>query len=184
MFSKELEISISEAYQEARGLRHEFLNIEHLLLALLENPSAASVLSACGADMDDLAREIRNVLEETVPVLGDEDERDTQPTISFQRVLQRAMYHIQSSGKTEVLGSNVLVALFNEKDSYAAYLLNKHEISRLDVVNYISHGMAPAERDHGAETAAEEAGGVEGDAPERTALERYATNLNERARHC
>ena len=145
MFSKELEVTISQAYQEARNKRHEFLTVEHLLLALLENAAALGILSACDADVVSLAREIRQVLDETVPVLEEEDNRDTQPTIGFQRVLQRALYHVQSAGKQEVTGSNVLVAIFSEKDSYATYMLNKHEITRLDVVNYISHGISKIE---------------------------------------
>src|SRR5210317_1163238 len=145
MFSKELELSISQAYQEAREKRHEFLTVEHLLLALLDNASALSVLSACDADLTSLDREVRQVLDETVPVLEDEDNRDTQPTIGFQRVLQRALYHVQSAGKQEVTGSNVLVAIFSEKDSYANYLLNRYDVSRLDVVNYISHGISRLE---------------------------------------
>ena len=119
MFSKELEVTISQAYQEARTARHEFLTVEHLLLALLDNGSALSILSACGADINGLEAELRKALADTVPVLGEEDSRDTQPTIGFQRVLQRALYHVQSAGKQEVVGSNVLVAIFSEKDSYA-----------------------------------------------------------------
>src|SRR5210317_1064191 len=145
MFSKELEVSISQAYQEARTARHEFLTVEHLLLALLDNSSALSVLSACGADINNLETELRKALTDTVPVLEGDDSRDTQPTIGFQRVLQRALYHVQSAGKDEVLGANVLVAIFNEKDSYANYLLNRYDVSRLDVVNYISHGISRLE---------------------------------------
>ena len=129
MFSKELELSISQAYQEARERRHEFLTVEHMLLALLDNASALSILSACGADVAALEKDLRKVLEDTVPVLKGEDNRDTQPTIGFQRVLQRALYHVQSAGKEEVLGANVLVAIFSEKDSYANYLLNRHDIT-------------------------------------------------------
>jgi ATP-dependent Clp protease ATP-binding subunit ClpA len=145
MFSKELELSISQAYQEARESRHEYLTVEHMLLALLDNASALSILSACGADVAGLEKDIRKVLEDTVPLLQEEDNRDTQPTIGFQRVLQRALYHVQSAGKDEVLGANVLVAIFSEKDSYASYLLNRYDVSRLDVVNYISHGISRLE---------------------------------------
>ena len=116
MFSKELEVTISEAYQEARTQRHEFLTVEHLLLALLDNSAAVSVLKACNADLEKLRAELRQVISETVPELGDEDSRDTQPTIGFQRVLQRALYHVQSSGKQEVTGTNVLIAIFSEKE--------------------------------------------------------------------
>jgi ATP-dependent Clp protease ATP-binding subunit ClpA len=147
MFSKELEVTISQAYQEAREKRHEFLTVEHLLLALLDNASALGILSACGADLVKLGVEIRQVLEETVPVLSDDDSRDTQPTIGFQRVLQRALYHVQSAGKLEVTGSNALVAIFSEKDSYATYLLSKHDVTRLDVVNFISHGISKVDPD-------------------------------------
>ena len=147
MFSKELEVTISQAYQEARGARHEFLTVEHLLLSLLDNSSALSVLSACAADINGLEAELRKALAETVPILEVDDSRDTQPTIGFQRVLQRALYHVQSAGKQEVIGSNVLVAIFAEKDSYATYLLNKFNVSRIDVVHYMSHGISPLELD-------------------------------------
>jgi ATP-dependent Clp protease ATP-binding subunit ClpA len=180
MFSKELEITISQAYQEARSKRHEFLTVEHLLLALLDNASALSVLSACDADLTSLDREIRQVLEETVPVLEEDDNRDTQPTIGFQRVLQRALYHVQSAGKHEVTGSNVLVAIFSEKDSYATYMLNKHEITRLDVVNYISHGITKIGGEPEDAAAAEAAD--ESAEQSASALEKFTTNLNARAR--
>ncbi len=146
MFSKELEVTISQAYQEARSARHEFLTVEHLLLALLDNSSALSILSACGADITGLEAELRKALQDTVPELEDDDNRDTQPTIGFQRVLQRALYHVQSAGKQEVIGANVLVAIFSEKDSYAIYLLNKFDVTRLDVVDYISHGISPLQK--------------------------------------
>jgi ATP-dependent Clp protease ATP-binding subunit ClpA len=182
MFSKDLEVTISQAYQEARSKRHEFLTVEHLLLALLDNASALSVLSACDADLTALDREVRQVLEETVPVLEEDDSRDTQPTIGFQRVLQRALYHVQSAGKQEVTGSNVLVAIFSEKDSYATYMLNKHEISRLDVVNYISHGITKygSERE-GEELSALPEADEDGGEARSSALEKFASNLNERA---
>lgn len=183
MFSKELEVTISQAYQEARNARHEFLTVEHLLLALLDNSSALSVLASCGTDVKGLEEELRKALTETVPVLEESDSRDTQPTIGFQRVLQRALYHVQSAGKQEVIGSNVLVAIFSEKDSYATYLLNKFDVTRLDVVNYISHGISPLESesesdlDDGPEEVHEEGG--EGG---KSALDSFTTNLNERAR--
>jgi ATP-dependent Clp protease ATP-binding subunit ClpA len=182
MFSKELEVTISQAYQEARSKHHEFLTVEHLLLALLDNASALSVLSACDADLTSLDREVRQVLDETVPVLEDEDNRDTQPTIGFQRVLQRALYHVQSAGKQEVTGSNVLVAIFSEKDSYATYMLNKHEITRLDVVNYISHGITKFGSDSDSEdVAALPEAAEEGGEAKASALDSFASNLNERA---
>jgi len=183
MFSKELELSISQAYQEAREKRHEFLTVEHMLLALLDNASALSILSACGTDVAALENDIRKVLEDTVPLLEDDDGRDTQPTIGFQRVLQRALYHVQSAGKEEVLGANVLVAVFSEKDSYASYLLNRYDVTRLDVVNYISHGISKLEDDD-ADQADPSVVGAEEVAGEKkaSALEQYTSNLNQRAR--
>lgn len=183
MFSKELEITISQAYQEARNARHEFLTVEHLMLALLDNSSALSVLSSCGAEVKGLEQELRKALAETVPVLKESDNRDTQPTIGFQRVLQRALYHVQSAGKQEVIGANVLVAIFSEKDSYATYLLNKFDVTRLDVVNYISHGISPLEQ----ESSDDIEGGpeeVHDESPDsrKSALDSFTTNLNERAR--
>jgi ATP-dependent Clp protease ATP-binding subunit ClpA len=183
MFSKELELSISQAYQEAREKRHEFLTVEHMLLALLDNASALSILSACGADVAALESDIRKVLEDTVPLLEDDDGRDTQPTIGFQRVLQRALYHVQSAGKEEVLGANVLVAVFSEKDSYASYLLNRYDVTRLDVVNYISHGISKLDED-AAENADASVLETEEAGPDKkaSALEQYTSNLNQRAR--
>ncbi len=182
MFSKELELSISQAYQEARESRHEFLTVEHMLLALLDNASALSILSACDVDVSILEKEIRKVLEDTVSLLNDEDTRDTQPTIGFQRVLQRALYHVQSAGKEEVLGANVLVAIFSEKDSYANYLLNRHNVTRLDVVNYISHGISKIEGNEPDSSESSvldaEEGGTEKQA---SALEQFTSNLNQRA---
>ncbi|NBD95997.1 MAG: ATP-dependent Clp protease ATP-binding subunit ClpA [Gammaproteobacteria bacterium] len=183
MFSKELELSISQAYHTARSKRHEFLTVEHLLLALLDNDSAREILLACGVDVHLLGTELDRALTESVPVLSEGDQRDTQPTIGFQRVLQRALYHVQSAEKKEVLGANVLVAIFGEKDSHAVYLLGKQELTRLDVVNYLSHGIAKTDEtgpQAGSETAqAAEAAGAE---EEKSALASYATNLNERAR--
>src|SRR5690606_32192594 len=129
-------------YKQAREARHEFMTVEHLLLALLDNPSASAVLRACGADVAKLSTDLRNIIAETVPVLSGEDARDTQPTLGFPRVLQRAVYHVQSSGRKEVTGANVLVAIFGEKDSHAVYFLNQQEVTRLDIVNFISHGVA------------------------------------------
>jgi len=183
MFSKDLEVTISQAYQEARSARHEFLTVEHLLLALLDNSSALSILSACGANINGLEAELRKALNDTVPELGPDDNRDTQPTIGFQRVLQRALYHVQSAGKQEVIGANVLVAIFSEKDSYAIYLLNKFNVTRLDVVDYISHGISPLQKNgaEGADETAEESQ-EDGVDSRRSALENFTSNLNERAR--
>jgi len=184
MFSKELELSISQAYQEARENRHEFLTVEHMLLALLDNASALSILAACGADCNVLKKEIRKVLEDTVSVLKEGDTRDTQPTIGFQRVLQRALYHVQSAGKEEVLGANVLVAIFSEKDSYASYLLHRHDVTRLDVVNYISHGISRVDSDKEGEAGPEILDGRESQGEKKdSALERFTSNLNQRARN-
>ncbi len=183
MFSKELEVTISQAYQEARSARHEFLTVEHLLLALLDNGSALAILTACGADIVALEAELRKALRDTVPVLGDEDNRDTQPTIGFQRVLQRALYHVQSAGKQEVIGANVLVAIFSEKDSYAIYLLNKFDVSRLDVVEYISHGISPVQSDFQDDVQEATGEALEEEAESKqSALDSFTSNLNERAR--
>ena len=142
MFSKDLEVTIGHCYKQAREQRHEFMTVEHLLLALTENQSAVGALRACGVDLPRLSTELERIITETVPVLPHGDERDTQPTLGFQRVLQRAVYHVQSSGRKEVTGANVLVAIFGEKDSHAVYFMHQQEITRLDVVNYISHGIA------------------------------------------
>jgi ATP-dependent Clp protease ATP-binding subunit ClpA len=178
MFSKDLEFSIGQCYKQAREARHEFMTVEHLLLALLDNPSALAVLRACHADLGRLSADLRGIVAETVPVLPTDDSRDTQPTLGFQRVLQRAVYHVQSSGKKEVTGANVLVAIFGEKDSHAVYFLNQQEITRLDVVNYISHGVAKL----GAEQARPEGeAGRDGDVEEGKSanpLHEYAANLN------
>jgi ATP-dependent Clp protease ATP-binding subunit ClpA len=183
MFSKDLELSIGQCYKDAREQRHEFMTVEHLLLALLENPSASAVLRACGADSARLGKDLKNIIVETVPVLPANDERDTQPTLGFQRVLQRAVYHVQSSGRKEVTGANVLVAIFGEKDSHAVYFLNQQEVSRLDVVNYISHGIAKIGQENqpqsGSEPGKEGEGGEE---PRGNPLTDFATNLNELAK--
>jgi ATP-dependent Clp protease ATP-binding subunit ClpA len=178
MFSKELEVSIGQCYKQARESRHEFMTVDHLLLALLDNASAYNVLKSCGADIDLLAQGLQRAINENVSVLPDDDTRDTQPTLGFQRVLQRAVYHVQSSGKKEVNGANVLVAIFSEKDSHAVYLMQKQDVNRLDVVNFLSHGIArsgdapeePAEEPRPSET---------GDEPKANALLEYAVNLNE-----
>jgi len=183
MLSKELEFTLNRAFKEAREKHHEYMTVEHMLLSLLDNPAAAKVLRACGADADRLRREITAFIDETTPLIPPNEERDTQPTLGFQRLLQRAVFHVQSAGKKEVTGANVLVALFSEQDSQAVYLLNQQDITRLDVVNYISHGISkvpgenPEDEVHGEgeETRAEE---KEGSSP----LESFATNLNEMAR--
>jgi ATP-dependent Clp protease ATP-binding subunit ClpA len=181
MFSKDLEVTIGQCYKQAREQRHEFMTVEHLLLALTENQSALGALRACGADLPRLTHELEKIIAETVPVLPHGDERDTQPTLGFQRVLQRAVYHVQSSGRKEVTGANVLVAIFGEKDSHAVYFLHQQEITRLDVVNYISHGIAkigdePSSSMPGSERDSEEGGEGKGNP-----LGEYASNLNELA---
>ena len=184
MFSKDLELTIGQCYKEAREQRHEFMTVEHLLLALLENPSAAAVLRACGADTAKLAKDLKSIILETVPVLPANDERDTQPTLGFQRVLQRAVYHVQSSGRKEVTGANVLVAIFGEKDSHAVYFLNQQEVARLDVVNYISHGIAKIGQETQPQSGGAETGkdGEAGEESRGNPLSEFASNLNELAR--
>src|SRR2546429_3489052 len=144
MIAQELEVSLHMAFVEARQKRHEFITVEHLLLALLDNPSAAEILRACGANMDTLRKNVMQRIAQKTSVIPSDREVDTQPTLSFQRVIQRAILHVQSSGKKEVTGANVLVAIFGEKDSHAARMLEKHGITRQDVVNYISHGVKTA----------------------------------------
>ncbi|HEU4671127.1 MAG TPA: ATP-dependent Clp protease ATP-binding subunit ClpA [Dyella sp.] len=181
MFSKDLEVTIGQCYKQAREQRHEFMTVEHLLLALTDNQSASGALRACGADIPRLTNELEKIIAETVPVLPPGDERDTQPTLGFQRVLQRAVYHVQSSGRKEVTGANVLVAIFGEKDSHAVYFLHQQEITRLDVVNYISHGIAKIGEEPSAGPAAGEREGEEGGEGKGNPLAEYASNLNELA---
>ncbi|MGF1528029.1 MAG: AAA family ATPase, partial [Candidatus Competibacterales bacterium] len=181
MLSKELEFSINLAFREARERRHEFMTVEHLLLALLDNPAAAEVLRACGANMDKLKRDLQRFIKESTPILTPDDPRETPPTLGFQRVLQRAVLHVQSSGNKEVTGANVLVAIFGEQESHAVYLLKQQDINRLDVVNYISHGISkvPEENDMSSSSNEEEASG---EAAGSRPLDNFATNLNELAR--
>ncbi len=181
MLSSELEICLNEAFQGAREARHEFMTVEHLLLAIIDTPKVREILRACGADVTRLRNELKDFIEQTTPRLKQDDDREVQPTLGFQRVLQRAVFHVQSSGKKEVSVANVLVAIFSEKHSHAAYLLGLQEIARLDVVNFISHGLAKSED---APRAAEEAPAqteAERDAEGASALEKFATNLNKLA---
>ncbi|APZ43653.1 ATP-dependent Clp protease ATP-binding subunit ClpA [Acidihalobacter ferrooxydans] len=183
MLNKELEFTLNMAFKQAREKRHEFMTVEHLLLALTDNPTAVGVLRACGADILTLKRELEQFITDNTPLLMGSDDRDTQPTLGFQRVLQRAVFHVQSSGRKEVNGANVLVSLFGEQDSHAVYLLGQQDITRLDVVNYVSHGISRV-GDEGQEQESEagpDAGNAE-DAPRSNPLEQFATNLNERAR--
>jgi ATP-dependent Clp protease ATP-binding subunit ClpA len=182
MLSKDLEITLNQAFKEARDQRHEYLTVEHLLYSLLSNESAQKVLQSCGANLDRLKSELYKFINDTTPKIpAKEKDRDTQPTLGFQRVLQRAVFHVQSSGKAEVCGANVLVAIFSEQDSQAVFFLKQEGVTRLDVVNYISHGVMKS----GPSIAPKEGsmGGVELDATkEQTPLELYAVNLNNRAK--
>jgi ATP-dependent Clp protease ATP-binding subunit ClpA len=180
MLSKELEFSINLAFREARERRHEFMTVEHLLLALLDNPSAAEVLRACGANLDKLKQDLQGFIKDSTPILAPGDPRETQPTLGFQRVLQRAVLHVQSSGNKEVTGANVLVAIFGEQESQAVFFLKQQEVNRLDVVNYISHGISKVSEDNDmSPSGSDEEGSAEaGSRP----LDNYATNLNELAR--
>jgi len=182
MLSKDLEYTLNAAFQAARERNHEFMTVEHLLLALFDNAESASILRSCGANIEALRKELEAFLEENTPTLNSE-EHETQPTLGFQRVLQRAVFHVQSSGKREVGAPNVLVAIFGEQDSQAVYFLNKQDISRLDVVSHLSHGLTKTSgKEEGERISPEsEEGDVEGGTA-KTPLESYATNLNERAR--
>lgn len=180
MLNKDLEVTLNLAFQQARDARHEYMTVEHLLLALIDNPAAQEALVACGSNLDKLREEVSSFIQQTTPIIADpEDDRETQPTLGFQRVLQRAVFHVQSSGRNEVTGANVLVAIFSEQESQAVYLLRNAEVTRLDVVNFISHGVSKADgeispnqdriEDH---TEVEE---------EKSKLSQFADNLNEQA---
>ena len=181
MLNKELEFTLNLAYRETREKKHEFMTVEHLLLALLDNPEASAVLHACGANLIDLKVELEKFLDETTPILSQTDDRETQPTLGFQRVMQRAVFHVQSSGKKEVTGANVLVAIFSEPDSQAVYFLNKQGVTRLDVVNYISHGISKVDSDENEDDFAPELDEEGEDQQQKSPLENYAVNLNEQA---
>ena len=179
MLSSELEFCLNEAFQRARDQRHEFMTVEHLLLALLDIPKVHEIIKACDGNIPELRRQLTEFIEEQTPLLPHDDENDVQPTLGFQRVLQRAVFHVQSSGKKEVTGANVLVAIFSEKQSQAVYFLGLQDITRLDVVNYISHGMPQVPGEAGED---EQDPSLEGEGePDETPLERYATNLNQLA---
>jgi ATP-dependent Clp protease ATP-binding subunit ClpA len=176
MIAQELEVSLHMAFVEARQKRHEFITVEHLLLALIDNPSAAEALRSCGAKTDALRKDLTNFIDEHTPTVSGEDDIDTQPTLGFQRVIQRAILHVQSSGKKEVNGANVLVAIYGEKDSHAVYFLQKQGVTRLDVVNYISHGISKVPQQ--AKAAPESEVETEGEKGEAGPLEQYTINLN------
>ena len=184
MIAQELEVSLHMAFVEARQQRHEFITVEHLLLALLDNPSAAEVLRACAANIDDLRRNLTGFIKENTPIVPGSEEIDTQPTLGFQRVIQRAIMHVQSTsnGKKEVTGANVLVAIFGEKDSHAVYYLHQQGITRLDVVNYISHGITKTPQPKEPPKDEQADGEQEAAAAQPGALEQYTQNLNVAAR--
>ncbi len=182
MLSNELEYCLNEAFQRARDEQHEFITVEHLLLALLDTQHVIEILKACGADIERLRRELKEFISESTPRLHDEDEEvDVQPTLGFQRVLQRAVFHVQSSGKKEVTPTNVLVAIFSEKQAQAVYLLDEHDVARLDVVHYISHGVSKIQ--DGTPEQEETTDAMEGErgGSEAEALGRFTTNLNRQA---
>ncbi|HTX04877.1 MAG TPA: ATP-dependent Clp protease ATP-binding subunit ClpA [Steroidobacteraceae bacterium] len=176
MLSNELEYCLNDAFHQAREARHEYLTVEHLLLAVLDTPKVREILRACGADLGKLKQELKEHIEQSTPRVEEGEEREVQPTLGFQRVLQRAVFHVQSSGKKEVGVANVLVAIFSEKQSHAVFLLNRQHVTRLDVVNYISHGLSKIAEE---KTDKEEAqADVERDPEGGSALEKYTTNLN------
>jgi len=177
MIAQELEVSLHMAFMDARQKRHELITVEHLLLAMIDNPTAADVLRACGANLDNLRSELNHYIEEHTPTVDGEEEVDTQPTLGFQRVIQRAILHVQSSGKKEVTGANVLVAIYGEKDSHAVFFLHQQGITRLDVVNYISHGIAKVAEE--AKNSADPEQSTETEAAPASALDSYTQNLNE-----
>ncbi|QMV73984.1 ATP-dependent Clp protease ATP-binding subunit ClpA [Comamonas piscis] len=189
MIAQELEVSLHMAFVEARQQRHEFITVEHLLLALLDNPSASEVLRACSANIDDLRASLTNFIKDNAPQVAGEDEVDTQPTLGFQRVIQRAIMHVQSTGngKKEVTGANVLVAIFGEKDSHAVYYLHQQGVTRLDVVNYIAHGIkkndTPELPKSESSSDAEEVGSNNPERAEKASpLEQFTVNLNQQAK--
>ncbi|MEZ7834875.1 MAG: ATP-dependent Clp protease ATP-binding subunit ClpA [Burkholderiaceae bacterium] len=190
MIAQELEVSLHMAFVEARQQRHEFITVEHLLLALLDNPSASEVLKACSANVDDLRKSLTQFIKDNTPQVAGADDVDTQPTLGFQRVIQRAIMHVQStgSGKKEVTGANVLVAIFGEKDSHAVYYLHQQGVTRLDVVNFIAHGIrkndppeaGKAEGEASGEEAPQAASGERSE--KQSPLEQFTVNLNQMAK--
>ncbi|AQA18902.1 ATP-dependent Clp protease ATP-binding subunit ClpA [Halioglobus japonicus] len=184
MLSNDLEQSLNDAFRSARSKRHEFMTVEHLLLALLDNNDAIRVLKACGADIGGLRGDLVEFVDATTPLIPEEEEdRDTQPTLGFQRVLQRAVFHVQSSGKSEVTGANVLVAIFSESESQAVFFLKTQNVARLDVVNYITHGISKVEGEGDSSEAEHSTGGEEaiGEEADSNPLDSFATNLNKEA---
>ena len=187
MIAQELEVSLHMAFVEARQQRHEFITVEHLLLALLDNPSAAEVLRACSANSDELRKSLANFIKDNTPQVAGTEDVDTQPTLGFQRVIQRAIMHVQSTGngKKEVTGANVLVAIFGEKDSHAVYYLHQQGVTRLDVVNYIAHGIKksdPPDSPKQQEPAAQENEEPVEKSEKASPLEQFTQNLNQMAK--
>jgi len=185
MLSKDLEVTLNEAFRAAKSKRHEFMTVEHLLLSLLDNNVALDVLEKVGADVESLRRDLSEHIDATTPLIpaGDTD-RETQPTLGFQRVLQRAVFHVQSSNRKEVTGGNVLVAIFSEQESQAVFFLKQQNIARIDVVNYIAHGISKIFGSEGEpeSTGAEGEEDPTGEGQQQSALEAFATNLNDQAR--
>ncbi len=181
MLSKELEVTLNNAFKNAHDKRHEFITVEHLLLALLENASAQPILIACGCDIKALRGQLTQFIDETTSLIPMGIQRETQPTLGFQRVLQRAVFHVQASDKKEVSGANLFVALFSEQDSHAVYLLNRQDISRLDVVNYLAHGISKIDPESDSSNSrSPEPGNADAEAS-GSPLDKYTTNLNEEA---
>ena len=179
MLSSELEFCLNEAFQKARDNRHEFMTVEHLLLALTDIPRIHEILKACGSNVPDLRRQLFEFIDEQTPLLSNDDDNEVQPTLGFQRVLQRAVFHVQSSGKKEVTSTNILVAILSEKQSQAVYLLDLQDVTRLDIVNFISHGMPQLPSDGDGD---EQASSLDSESePESTPLDKYTTNLNQLA---
>ena len=179
MLSQELEFCLNDAFAKAREARHEFLTVEHLLLSILDTPKVREILRACGADINRLKDSLNDHLDRTTPRLPNDEDREVQPTLGFQRVLQRAVFHVQSSGKKEVGVANVLIAIFSEKQSHAVHLLNRAEVTRLDVVNFVSHGLSKIAEE---KTSKDEPGSEgERDGDGGSALDKYTSNLNQLA---
>ncbi len=178
MIAQELEVSLHMAFMDARQKHHELITVEHLLLAMIDNPTAADVLRACGVDIEKLRKDLQGYIDEHTPVVDGLDEVDTQPTLGFQRVIQRAILHVQSSGKKEVNGANVLVAIFGEKDSHAVFFLHQQGISRLDIVNYIAHGVSKS-NDAASKNAESSAPEAEPESTGNSPLDQYTVNLNQ-----
>jgi len=181
MLNKELEITLNNAFKSAHDKRHEFITVEHLLLALLDNTASAAVLNACKCDISLIREQLTKFINETISLLPHGMHRETQPTLGFQRVLQRAVFHVQATDKKEVTGANLFVALFSEQDSHAVYLLNQQEITRLDVVNYMAHGIGKNDANNVSEDEQLSEQG-HGESESGKPLDRFATNLNNEAK--